>query len=358
MSQRFANSEAIKQSIIDYALTHGFDLVGFTSAVPFTRTRRAMQKRVEAETYPHGLAESDLDLRTDPGKILAGAQSIISLGTAYSTVEPAEIRPGETRGALSRYAWGMDYHHYFRPRLAELIKYINTLTAEQFHFTAMSDTGPLSDRAVAERAGIGFIGWNSALITPEYGSWVFLAEIVTDLPLPPDEPLGRTCYQCGRCMDACPTGAIYAPYHVNPKKCLSYITQMKEDIPEEYRSALGTRLFGCDTCQSVCPHNQKAHIRKRPEFFPGPLGTAPELTELLTMSNAEFNKTYGTIAAGWRGKRVLQRNAAIVLGNLRSKAALPYLTTALEDPKPQVQRAARWAIAQCTHGTELPSPSQ
>lgn len=339
-----SQGETLRKLITDYALCHGFDLIGFTSAESFTRTREEMQTRVDAGIYPHGLAESDLELRTNPEKVLPGAQTIISLATAYSTVEPEEIKPGEMRGILSRYAWGMDYHHYFPPRLNQLIAYIETLTDHRFHFVAMADTGPLSDRAVAERAGIGFIGWNSNLITPTYGSWVFLAEIVTDLPLPPDEPLDRTCYQCGRCLDACPTGAIYAPYKVNPFRCLSYITQMKEDIPDEYRPAMGNRLFGCDTCQAVCPHNQEAQMRKRPEFFPGPLGTAPNLAELLTISNAAFKRTYGTTAAGWRGKRVLQRNAAIILGNQQSEAALPYLAAALKDPKPQVQRAARWAI--------------
>lgn len=339
-------SERLKAEIRDFALDNGFDLIGFTDAAPFTKSRIEMQRRKDQGVYPHGLAESNLIRRTEPAAVLPGARTIICLGAAYSTIEPPIVEARSLHGILSRYAWGQDYHRVIPPLLDRLIGFIDSQTGGRFHFIGMTDTGPLSDRAAAERAGLGFFGWNSALITPVYGSWVFLAEIITDLELPPDRPLGHTCIQCGRCMKACPTGAIYEPYRVNPFTCLSYITQMKEDIPHQYRELMGQRLFGCDTCQAVCPHNQDTAIGGRPEFYPGPAGAAPYLPTLLTMTKREFQRLYGSTAASWRGRKVLQRNAAIVLGNSGNKDALPHLARALQDPKPQVRRAAAWACLQ------------
>jgi epoxyqueuosine reductase len=218
----------------------------------------------------------------------------------------------------------------------------------------MVDTGVLSDRAVAVRAGIGSSGKNCAVITPEFGSWVFLGELITNLPLPPDQALATDlCGNCTRCIDACPTGALQDRGQagggvLNAQRCLSFITQMKGEVPAYYQHKLGNRLYGCDTCQLVCPYNKEASTLRsvlQEDVLPDPELAVPLLLPILSLSNRAFKETFGQTSAGWRGRGVIQRNAIIALGNYREQRAVPHLRELVrKDPRAFIRSTCAEAL--------------
>ncbi len=210
---------------------------------------------------------------------------------------------------------------------------------------SMVDTGELSDRAVAERAGIGWSGKNCAIITPEFGSYVYLGDLITTLMLEPDTPLTEQCGSCTKCIDACPTGALVQGGQLNSQKCIAYLTQTKDFLPEQYRKKIGNRLYGCDTCQQVCPKNKGIDAHIHPEMEPDPEIAKPKLIPLLTMSNRNFKEKFGHVSGSWRGKKPIQRNAIIALAHFKDKKALPVLQElAQKDPRPVIRGTAAWAI--------------
>jgi epoxyqueuosine reductase len=209
----------------------------------------------------------------------------------------------------------------------------------------MVDTGALSDRAVAERAGIGWSGKNCSTLTPELGSWVYLGEMITDLPLAPDTPLLDSCGDCTICIDACPTGALVGPGQLNAQRCISYVTQTKGLVDDELMVKIGNRLYGCDTCQIVCPINRKIDIRHHVELLPDPEVAKPLLRPLLKLGNREFRDTFGESSASWRGRKPIQRNALIALGNFKDAESVPDVTEVLrKDPRPAMRATAAWAL--------------
>ena len=208
--------------------------------------------------------------------------------------------------------------------------------------------GPPSTAPLQYAPGSGGTARTRASITPRHGSYVFLAQVVTNVALEPDPPMSRSCGTCDRCIRACPTGAIERPFWVNPNKCLSYITQMPGMIPKEYRKAMGRHLWGCDVCQIVCPWNWEAEADGDDAFRPSEELTArPALIPLLTMTNSQFRKWFGPTAMGWRGKKIIQRNACICLGNIGDPAAVPALIDRLfHDAKAEVRASAAWALGE------------
>nr|WP_206529548.1 tRNA epoxyqueuosine(34) reductase QueG [Brevibacillus sp. SYP-B805] len=337
--------EQTKQAIIDYAREIGIDKIGFASADPFVELKERLLTHRE-KGYESGFEEPDIEKRVDPQLSLAGARSLISIALAYpSKLEGApKSEPGAYRGILCRAAWGTDYHHVLRDKLTRLTWFIQQLEPAA-RVVSMVDTGALSDRAVAERAGIGWVGKNCAVITPEFGSWVYLGELVTDLPLPPDTPVEEGCGDCNLCVDACPTGALVQGGQLNAQKCIAYLTQVKDFIPDEYRAKIGNRLYGCDTCQTVCPKNRGKHFPHHPEFTPDPEIAKPLLLPLLTMGNKEFQEKFGASSAAWRGKKPIQRNAILALAHFKDRSAVPTLIRLLEhDPRPVIRGTAAWAL--------------
>lgn len=334
-----------KQAIIEYAHSIGIDKIGFASADPFLELKSRLTEHRE-KGYESGFEEPDLDKRTEPERILKGAQSLIAIALAYpSKLEGApKSQPGAYRGILSRSAWGTDYHHVLRDKLQKLSQFILQLEPHA-RVESMVDTGALSDRAVAERAGLGWVGKNCALITPEFGSWVYLGELVTNLPLPPDTPVEEGCGDCNICVDACPTGALVQGGQLNAQKCIAFLTQVKDFIPDQYRAKIGNRLYGCDTCQTVCPRNKGKHFPHHPEFQPDPEIAKPLLIPLLTMGNKEFKEKFGTSASSWRGKKPIQRNAILALAHFKDKSAVPELIRLMEnDPRPVIRGTSAWAL--------------
>ena len=218
------------------------------------------------------------------------------------------------RGSLSKSSWGKDYHKVLGGLLRDLAEILKSETGEIF--LPYVDTGPLVDREVALRAGIGYYGKNCSIINPEFGSWVFLGYILTTLRLESARtPMVSQCGECRICLDACPTGALEAPGVLNSKKCISYLTQTKGMIDNELRAKMGVKIYGCDTCQVVCPKNKGIPISTHNEFIPEKTGGCVDILELISMSKNEFAAKYGNMAGSWRGRSVLIRNALIALEN-------------------------------------------
>ena len=256
----------LKDTILSLARECGFDLVGVTSAEDFDADRAAALERIR-DGRMDGLpwyTESRVMRGTSPTDLLPGARSIVCLGLSYclESDAPTENLEGEGRaaaGRVARYAWVRDYHRVMKRRMRELVRALERELGATISARWYVDDGPMLDRAAANRAGIGWFGKNTNILTPGFGSWVFLGQIITDLELESDAPLKKSCGSCVRCIDDCPTGAIVAPYVIDNARCISYLTiENRGPIPRELRTLMGDWVFGCDICQDVCPVNRKA----------------------------------------------------------------------------------------------------
>ncbi|NBC73198.1 tRNA epoxyqueuosine(34) reductase QueG [Paenibacillus sacheonensis] len=337
--------QQLKNDMKAAAVELGIDKIGIAPAAPFTELRVRLERHRELG-YESGFEEPDLNKRTEPSLLFEDPQSIIAIAIAYPSKlqDPPKSAPGARRGILSRSAWGEDYHAVLRERLRRLEAWLQERVPEG-RFLSMVDTGALSDRAVAQRAGIGWSGSNCAIITPEWGSWVYLGEMITNLPLPPDQPVTESCGNCTACIDACPTDALVAPGQLNSQRCISYVTQTKGLVTDELMRKIGNRLYGCDTCQTVCPENKGKHAAHHAELVPDNEKVKPLLVPLLTMGNREFKERYGASASAWRGRKPIQRNAVIALGNFKDTASVPALEEVLRgDPRFELRATAAWAL--------------
>lgn len=335
----------LKEKIIDYSKNIGIDLIGFTDVGPFEDLRRILMERKE-EGKLSGFEEKDIELRVDPKKVLEGAGSIIVIAMSYYIDEKKLQNNNKPQfyGSPARMAWGKDYHLVLMDKLDRLAEFIAG-EYEEFEHISFVDTGPLVDRYLANRAGIGFYGYNSAIINESFGSWIFLGYMITNVLLKEDRSLKDTgCLGCNLCIEHCPTSAIEGPYRFDANKCLSNILQQKSPVPEEMLPIIGDRIYGCDTCQDVCPHNIDIKEMTAKEFMPAELFDRIDLTRLLQMSNKEFNLLFRENASGWIGKKTLQRNAIIALGNSKDKNAIPHLEPLLRDIRPDIRKVTIWAL--------------
>ncbi|WP_217586082.1 tRNA epoxyqueuosine(34) reductase QueG [Lentibacillus saliphilus] len=335
----------LKQKIIAYSKTIGIDKIGFTTADVFSTLKNRLKEQ-ETLGYQSGFEKGSIEERTEPRRLMPEAQSILSIAIAYPSrmQRPPKGEKGNRRGIFCRASWGRDYHVGLRERLEKLAAFIQSERPDAIT-KIMVDTGELSDRAVAERAGIGFSGKNTAIITPEYGSFVYLGELLTNIPFEPDHPLEDGCGDCTKCIDACPTGALVEGGRLNAQKCLAFLTQTKDFLPDTYRSKLGNALYGYDTCQVVCPYNKQVDFHLHPEFEPEPEVAKPKLVPLLTMSNREFKETFGHVSGSWRGKKPLQRNALLALGHYKETTAVPDMIKVMnEDVRPVIRGTAAWSL--------------
>lgn len=336
----------LKQEMQEAASTLGIDKLGISSAEPFVELKSILLQH-RAKGYESGFEEPDLDKRTDPGLSLAEPRSIISIAIAYPSklLDAPRSEPGAYRGIFSRSAWGLDYHQVLRNRLQRLEAWIRERVPTA-RMESMVDTGALVDRAVAERAGIGWVGKNCCVITPEFGSWVYLGEMITNLPLPSDVPVTESCGDCTLCIDSCPTGALVGPGQLNAQVCISFVTQTKGHIEDDaMKEKIGNRLYGCDTCQIVCPKNKGMNWTHQPELQPEAEQAKPLLLPLLQMSNREFKERFGSSSAAWRGKKPIQRNAILGLGHFKDKTAVPVLRDLLmQDERAEIRASAAWAL--------------
>lgn len=337
--------EQLKREIKEAAASFGIDEIGFASADPFVSLKAILQNHRDLG-YESGFEESDLDKRVTPALPSAEPASLISIAVAYSSkmTDAPKNEPGKYRGVLSRSSWGKDYHQVLREAMGKLEAFIRERVPEAV-LESMVDTGALVDRAVAERAGIGFSGKNCCIISPKWGSWIFLGDMVTNIPFPPDTPVTEDCGDCTLCIDACPTGALVGPGQLNAQRCISFLTQTKGFLTDEIMRKIGNRLYGCDTCQVICPKNKGKHWSHHEDLRPDPDKDRPLLLPILDLSNREFKEKFGESAAAWRGRKPIQRNAVIALGNYKDKSAVPKLgEVLLKDPRPELRGTAAWSL--------------
>lgn len=345
----------LKEELIQYAKEIGVDKIRFASADTFDSLKDRLILH-ESLGYLSGFEEPDIEKRTNPSLLLPKAKSIVAIALAY----PSKMKdaPRSTkdarRGIFCRASWGTDYHVVLKKKLDMLEEFLRSKHVD-IRTKSMVDTGELSDRAVAERAGIGFSAKNCMIITPEFGSYVYLAEMITNVPFEPDEKIEDQCGTCNKCVDSCPTGALVNPGQLNSQRCISFLTQTKGFLPDEFRSKIGNRLYGCDTCQIVCPINKGKDFHLHLEMEPDPEIAKPLLKPLLTISNREFKEKYGHVSGSWRGKKPIQRNAILALAHFKDTSALPVLIELMhKDPRPVIRGTAAWAIGKIGDDQQLP----
>ena len=287
------------------------------------------------------------DKRCHPGRLHPGTARIISVRMDYDHVGENSLAPMSASGQayVARYARGRDYHRLMRMRLQKLAERIAG-EAGKHSFRAFVDSAPVLERAIAEKAGLGWIGKNTMLINKEAGSWFFLGELFTDLPLPVDEAAGDHCGTCRACLDICPTGAFTGPNSLDARKCISYLSmELRGSIPENLREAMGNRIFGCDDCQLVCPWNKFARLSAEPDFAPRQQLDAAGLRELFAWSEEEFLARTAGSAIRRIGHQRWLRNIAVALGNApASGETVSALRARLDHPAELVSEHVSWAL--------------
>ena len=291
--------------------------------------------------------------RTRPAELEPGTQRVISVRMDYippGTANAWDVLGDGEAGYVSRYALGRDYHKLMRQRLQRLAERIHGVVGD-FGYRAYVDSAPVLEKALAHNAGLGWIGKHTVLINRHAGSYFFLGELYTDLPLPVDAPASAHCGSCTRCIEVCPTQAILGPYRLDAKRCISYLTiELKGSIPEELRTPMGNRIFGCDDCQLVCPWNKFAQETAEPDFAPRHSLDGAKLVELFAWSEDEFLKRTEGMAIRRTGYEGWLRNIAVALGNApKSAAAVAALETRADHPSAIVREHVAWALAKQRH---------
>jgi epoxyqueuosine reductase len=356
----------MKEAVRQRARELGFDDCRFTSA-------RTPDHAAEFENWlaqhRHGemaYLQRNAHKRVDPQQVLPGAKSIIVLAVSYENaccgLPVASKNPADTaiqletgihstrdtqHGLIARYARFADYHDILAERLKQLTEFVNTLAGEGSRSLWYVDTGPLLERDLAQRTGLGFVGKHTNLISRQLGNWIFLSEIITTAEFEADTPEKNRCGTCTRCISACPTAAITAPFELDARRCISYLTiELKGAIPLEFRSAIGNRIYGCDDCLAACPWNKFAREGKLMKGHARPDLAVPDLLELLALDDAGFKARFAGTPILRTKRRGLLRNVCVALGNIGDATVLPALRKAAEDPEPLIAEHARWAIEQ------------
>jgi epoxyqueuosine reductase len=375
------NHDATAERIVVEAHRLGFDLVGIVPAAPPV-TSHAFRAWLEQGYHGEMAYLARLDAvakREDLEAVLSGVRSVVVVAANHHIQPlPPELRDDPARGIIASYAWGDGYHDVLLPRLHQLADFVQSRTGQPVAHRAYVDTGPVLERDLAARAGLGFVGKNTNLIQPRLGSWLLLAELLLSVEISPITSVGQglptaaekgsvrdlaqrgdlarypepwrlrqgTCGNCTRCLEACPTGALVAPYVLDARRCISYLTiELKGPIPPELRPQMGNRIFGCDICQEVCPWNRRfARAALEPAFQPRPEGMVPLLLDLLALGDKGFKQRYHGTSVLRAKRRGLLRNVAVALGNWGDTTAVPALCRALRDAEPLVRGHAAWAL--------------
>jgi len=344
----FAAAE-LRQQIQTWAMELGFDAVGITDPDPGAHGEYLQQWLQQGRHGSMDWMQRHAHLRLQPALLHAGVNSVICVRLNYlhaKASQPQQLQQQTDTGHISRYAAGRDYHKLMRKRLARLAKKIEAAAGGSHR--ALVDSAPVLEKVFAQKAGLGWIGKHTNLLNSEVGNWFFLGEIYTTLKLPRDEPAVDRCGSCRRCIDICPTRAITAPYQLDARKCISYLTiEHKGSIPLQYRHAIGNHVFGCDDCLAICPWNKFASYSREQAFTPREQLDAPRLVALFGWDEAEFMQA----TAGTAIRRIdyLQwlRNLAVALGNApSSRSVVEALQQRREHPSAMLREHIEWALAQ------------
>jgi epoxyqueuosine reductase len=346
--------ERIRDGVRGAALAMGFARAGFAPADPFEDARPHLRDFVAGGRHGEMAYLAGPDDRADPKSLMGGARTVVSVALPYAGSGGVSLRrnredPNPLVGTVARYARGADYHKVLKDKLYELARACARIVERPVACRICVDTAPLLEREAARRAGVGFTGKSTMTIVPGIGTFVLLGELLLDIEIASAEPVSAGCGRCTACIDACPTHAFVGPYLLDARRCISYLTiENKGEIPSDLRPLIGTRVFGCDVCQDVCPFNASETERPgAPELRARPELEAPALVDLLTLTATGYRKLVRRTALRRVGKRQLQRNAAVALGNSGAAEAVPPLCTAVAtDPSALVRAHAAWALGE------------
>jgi len=341
----------LSRKIKAYARDLGFDLVGITLVRPPEHADQYSEWLKKGYAGQMDYMVRTEEERKDPGRRFPWAKSVVCGAINYSTPFEELKEKDPTRGWISRYAWGKDYHKVVKERLEKLLELIKE-EVPGVEGKAFVDTSPILERELAAAAGIGWIGKNTNVISPEIGSFLFLGELFLNIELEPDQPIFDHCGDCDLCLKSCPTEAFRGPYLLDATRCISYLTiELKGSIPEELRPLIGNQIFGCDICQEVCPYNRRPIPAGDPSFRPREGLYAPRLIPFLRVSEEAFRERFKGSPIKRAKRRGFLRNVAVALGNLKCEEAVPALAKALvEDPEPLVRAHAAWALGRIGTG--------
>ncbi|HYH19181.1 MAG TPA: tRNA epoxyqueuosine(34) reductase QueG [Azospirillum sp.] len=340
-----ADPATIRDAIRQRALEIGFNAVGFARAELGDEARERLAAFLaEGRHGDMGWMAEKQAWRGSPAAMWPEARTVVVLGTSYAPADdPLRLAAQPNRGVVSVYARNRDYHDLVKGRLKVLGQWMHhRFRADVKVFV---DTAPVMEKPLAERAGLGWQGKHTNLVSRTHGSWLFLGEVYTTLDLPPDEPGADRCGSCRRCQDACPTDAFPAPYQLDARRCISYLTiEHAGPIAEELRPLMGNRIYGCDDCLAVCPWNKFASRSKEAAFLPRAELTAPRLADLAQLDDAAFRQVFSGSPIKRIGRERFVRNVLVALGNCGDPARIPAAQALLDDPSPVVRDAARWAV--------------
>jgi len=336
--------------IRQWALELGFSDTGITAAELPDDEPRLIEWLEKKRHGDMDYMERHGTMRSRPAELVPGTLRVISVRMDYlpeETKAPEALLEMSEQAYISRYALGRDYHKLMRNRLQKLANRIEEHIGE-FGYRGFVDSAPVLEKALARNAGLGWIGKHSNLINKSKGSWFFLGELLTDLPLPVDTPAGNHCGTCTACIDVCPTNAIVAPYEVDARRCISYLTiEMRDSIPEEFRRAMGNRIYGCDDCQLFCPWNKFAQPTQEADFMPRHGLDDISLAELFLWPESVWLERMSGSAIRRIGYAAWSRNIAVALGNAdSSETVLSALRQRMNDPSELVREHVAWALAE------------
>lgn len=385
MSSGATPKAELKAALVQKAIELGFDACRVTSAEPPASAPDFERALVEGRHAEMAWLAKAPEKRADLSRVLPGIRSVVTLAISYhrpaeqevsgragsevvglnrAPSGPASVNPDpemasllspSLSGVVARFAQHPDYHDLLKEPLRALTEFLDTEARVTQRSLWYVDTGPILERDLAQRAGIGFVGKHTNLISRSLGNWFLLAEILTTADLEPDAPEHNRCGSCTRCMSACPTGALPAPFTLDARRCISYLTiEHRGSIPEDLRPAIGTRIFGCDDCLAACPWNRFARAGAILREHHRADLTQPDLLELLSLDEATFKLRFAGTPLLRTKRRGLLRNVCVALGNVGDPRAIPALTQAAQDPEPLIAEHAAWALRRI--GSASPAP--